>query len=121
MKEVFKRIRREGGHIGRAPYGFSVIRDQQGRRKLARNPSEQKVITKLRSIYKQTTSGKGTAMQLNNKGITRRGRRWNASQVLKNIEGDISSRKMTRDLRDALPQIPDNEDKMEVEDLIQFD
>jgi len=105
MREAYARIRRHGGHIGPAPFGQSVYRDEAGIRRLMPNPNEQEILAKLQRTYQDTQDASQTAFMLNNSGCTRRGKAWTVYQVRKYL-GGLNNNTVSRDLRAALPSLP---------------
>lgn len=92
---VIRRIN-NGEHIGPAPYGKAVIRNQQGHRVLVTNSPEQAIINHIVNLSQQHFMAGGMptniqqspmlscgtiAFTLNSTGVLRRGKLWSAASV----------------------------------------
>jgi site-specific DNA recombinase len=87
MIAVTRTKHERGGHNGRDPYGFSVVRDNHGKivqpHRLEAVPEEAQVIRLIFDEYghERHSSHGAFAADLNARGITRRGRAWNEKSV----------------------------------------
>lgn len=79
MKEVVARIRNQGGHIGPAPYGKSVVRDEKGLRKLVFNEEEDKILQQIKRGPSQALVDK-----LNKQRKLYRGKLW-TYEIMNNL------------------------------------
>jgi len=78
MKASISRRKQMGGHIGKAPFGFTTYRDNRGIRKLSVHPVETQT---LKLIQSSTTPPSQLAITLNKKKQFHRGKPWTASAV----------------------------------------
>ena len=91
LKASFQNIKRNGGYVGKAPYGFKVIRDGQ-LRKLVENSNEQKVLNIIKECKNQintninikttkSQSNSEIAKGLNAKGLRLRGKLFTSTNI----------------------------------------
>jgi DNA invertase Pin-like site-specific DNA recombinase len=106
VRDAYDRIRRHGGHIGPAPFGWTPYHDDDGIRRLMIDPQEQQVLVKLRQIYDRSHDANQTAALLNEAGVgySRRGKTWNATQVVRCL-GSLANNTFSKDLRNALGEL----------------
>lgn len=71
--------RRQGERVGTVPYGFDLAEDGVA---LIENPSEQKALALIDSLYRSGYSLRAIADQLNNRGVSsKNGRPWKHSAI----------------------------------------
>ena len=104
MRDAFERIRRHGGHIGPAPYGWTTYHDDAGIRRLMVDAEEQQLLVTLRQTHELSQNAVQTAAILNETGLTRRGKAWTSTQVVKCL-GSLANNTFSKDLRGALSEI----------------
>jgi hypothetical protein len=105
MKESNERIKRQGGHIGPAPFGWDVFRDTTGLRKIKENLEEQKIIKTIRKERLGTTKEKKALIaKLNGNNHLRRGKQWNASSLKKVVSHEPLYSSFASDMMSALPR-----------------
>jgi len=70
--------RKKGERVGHIPFGYQLGKDGKH---ILKNPGEQSILRKIRSLSKKGLSLRQIANELNHKGITNRGRIWNHMNV----------------------------------------
>jgi DNA invertase Pin-like site-specific DNA recombinase len=81
MKASVARIRQQGGHIGPAPFGMKIVRNDQGLRMLQVCPEEQELIVLIRNTFFKNKKITITANDLNGIGKLNRGRKWTVKTI----------------------------------------
>jgi DNA invertase Pin-like site-specific DNA recombinase len=84
MKDVAANIVAQGGHLGPAPFGYEIYRDEtSGVRKIRPNENEQRVIRRMQTAYNTLGTYVATAQLLNGtrKCLNRGNAHWTSEQV----------------------------------------
>lgn len=79
---IYKNLKNNGGHIGKAPFGFTVEK-VDNTRKLIKNENEQKTINSIKEKYVQLQDFNLVAEHFNSKNILNRKNVWNKNSIKK--------------------------------------
>lgn len=102
--DAYKRMKQIGSHIGAPKFGWKVVRDPSGIRRLFINEGEETIIQNLKGFYRQGCNAQQVAEKLNNSGQYRRGKKWTAHSVLA-IVRPFKSKTFSREMQNNLPEI----------------
>lgn len=83
MRESIARRRATGVHVGPAPFGKRIYRDEDGNRRLADNLEEIAIIQTLKEVFNATGSIRSTIIELNQRQMLFRGKHWDKPKVIK--------------------------------------
>lgn len=74
-------LKSKGNYIGSAPYGFKVVKNEQGIRTLVEDDGEKLIITEIKTRLGNGEDRLTIANDLNFRLLTKRGKQWNANMV----------------------------------------
>jgi len=109
--EVRKKM---GEYIGKTPYGYKIIRDVDGIRKIIPNKFEFNILRIIKTLYKKKYSPSDISNYLNDNEIKRNGKEWKSTSIrylLKRMK-DNKFDKSIKEFNDNEIDIKDNDKKV---------